>query len=371
MIRGVSALAVLFGHVRGLYFLDHRDLAGKSFFVDFLYAATGLGHQAVMVFFVLSGFFIAGSVLSTVERWSWKRYLVSRLCRLYLVLIPALALTAGADYLARRLPAGPIYFNHAIPHFTEQPFADRSSAATFAGNALFLQTIKVKPFGSNGPLWSLANEFWYYMLFPVLALLLLARTDARYKAGLLLAACALLVWLPKSFLPGFAIWLLGASMHLLPSTTLPGPKIRLILTSASAALFGAVLMLSRVNRLPAVWCDLAVGVAFAVWLYFMVKVRGNNQGQSAAYNWGARLLSGCSYSVYAIHFPLVMLIRTALGTSLWAPTALNLALGAGIASGVFLFGLAFSRVSEAHTDAVRARVLRFLAPEPAKTAYAA
>ena len=34
-------------------------------------------------------------------------------------------------------------------------------------NAFFLQTIVGPTFGSNGPLWSLAYEWWYYVLFPL------------------------------------------------------------------------------------------------------------------------------------------------------------------------------------------------------------
>jgi hypothetical protein len=47
---------------------------------------------------------------------------------------------------------------------------------------------------------------------------------------------------------------------------------------------------------------------------------------------------------------MVLLIRTMLGTSLWAPNLRNLALGAGTSIAVFLFGLAFSRLTEAHND---------------------
>jgi hypothetical protein len=60
----------------------------------------------------------------------------------------------------------------------------------------------------------------------------------------------------------------------------------------------------------------------------------------------------------AVHFPMVLLIRTMLGTSLWAPNLRNLALGAGTSIAVFLFGLAFSRLTEAHNDTMRARLLR-------------
>jgi peptidoglycan/LPS O-acetylase OafA/YrhL len=71
MVRGIAALAVMFGHIRGLFFLDYSDLAAPSPAVTLFYAVTGLGHQAVMVFFVLSGCLIGGSVMTAMKRWTW------------------------------------------------------------------------------------------------------------------------------------------------------------------------------------------------------------------------------------------------------------------------------------------------------------
>src|SRR5947208_15340259 len=64
-----------------------------------LYFAGGLGRQAVVMFFVLSGFFIGWSVIGSIRsgRWSWRGYIVRRLTRLGIVLLPALLLTAFWD----------------------------------------------------------------------------------------------------------------------------------------------------------------------------------------------------------------------------------------------------------------------------------
>ena len=43
------------------------------------YFLTGLGHQAVIIFFVLSGFFVGGSILKNLENFSFKRYFTTRL----------------------------------------------------------------------------------------------------------------------------------------------------------------------------------------------------------------------------------------------------------------------------------------------------
>ncbi len=46
LIRGVSALAVMLGHLRGLFFVDFPYIANKSIWMSALYALTGFGHQA-------------------------------------------------------------------------------------------------------------------------------------------------------------------------------------------------------------------------------------------------------------------------------------------------------------------------------------
>src|SRR5713101_2621714 len=96
----------MLGHVRGLFFLDFPFLANRSLAYRVLYAVTGFGHQAVMIFFVLSGYFIGTSVIDSVngQRWSWRVYLVNRLTRLQMALFPALILGATLDQIGMRIP---------------------------------------------------------------------------------------------------------------------------------------------------------------------------------------------------------------------------------------------------------------------------
>ena len=170
LIRGVSALAVMFGHVRGLFFVDFSFLANKSPAYRALYAITGFGHQAVIVFFVLSGYFIGTSVTDSVgeRRWSWRVYLVNRLTRLQLVLLPALVLGAVWDQIGMRIPQAASFYYGGLYKYYVPSVALRSTVPVFFGNLFFLQSVVSPVFGSNGPLWSLSYEFWYYILFPAL-----------------------------------------------------------------------------------------------------------------------------------------------------------------------------------------------------------
>ena len=351
MIRGISALAVLFGHIRGLFFLDFRNIESSSLLVRIVYALTGLGHQAVIVFFVLSGFLVGGSVLKKMPSWSWAQYLIDRLTRLYIVLLPALVITAAADFVGWHFQSGATYYAKAIPHFNTLPYRQNLSFRTFVGNGLFLQKIAVPTFGSNDPLWSLANEFWYYLLFPGIALLFTRNPNlGRYRNACITLLFMILLprWL---ILPGFGIWLTGAAICICPHIKLT-QNIGRVLVIVAGAFFGVALVLARSAHLSESASDIAVGLSFALWLYFLVRT-SSFSGTSGTYMTLSRLLSSCSYSLYAIHFPLVLLIRAAMGGSPWYPTLGALTCAGGIALGMLALAYIFSQLTESHTPRVR------------------
>ncbi|MFP6614512.1 MAG: acyltransferase family protein, partial [Pirellulales bacterium] len=93
-IRGIAAFAVLIYHIRYRFFFDYSEVP-HTLSTNLFYTLTAFGHDAVMVFFVLSGYFISESVRRDCKkgRWSWIRYLTNRVTRLYVVLIPCLLLT--------------------------------------------------------------------------------------------------------------------------------------------------------------------------------------------------------------------------------------------------------------------------------------
>jgi peptidoglycan/LPS O-acetylase OafA/YrhL len=102
-LRTLAALAVLVHHVRPMLFQDYSGVP-HNVLVRALYGQ-GLGHTAVIVFFVLSGYWVGGGVLRSVGsgRFNWCDYAVKRLVRLWIVLLPALMLTASLDVIGRGL----------------------------------------------------------------------------------------------------------------------------------------------------------------------------------------------------------------------------------------------------------------------------
>src|SRR5271157_3841431 len=100
-LRGVAAVGVCLSHLRDFFFQDYAKLPHHNLLLAAVYLVTGLGHQWVIVFFVLSGYLVGGSVLRSVavNRWSWRVYLLNRLTRLYAVLVPALVFGGLIDLI--------------------------------------------------------------------------------------------------------------------------------------------------------------------------------------------------------------------------------------------------------------------------------
>jgi peptidoglycan/LPS O-acetylase OafA/YrhL len=65
LMRGLAAIEVFLGHVRGGSFVEYGALPlhQRTLLVAVIFGATRMGHEAVLVFFVLSGYLVFGQVL--------------------------------------------------------------------------------------------------------------------------------------------------------------------------------------------------------------------------------------------------------------------------------------------------------------------
>ncbi|HXP12134.1 MAG TPA: acyltransferase [Stellaceae bacterium] len=179
-IRFLAAMLVMCTHV---------DLIGVR-----LGPLAHFGHDAVIVFFVLSGYVIA----YTVDRRDHdvKSYAVSRLARLWSVVLPAIVLTVALNAIgAAYAPA------------QYEPQLGGDAAFNIGASALFLNQIwylDVAP-PVNTPFWSLGFEVMYYAFYACLVFL-------RGRARIVAAVLALLVMGPKIavLLP---VWLLGVALY--------------------------------------------------------------------------------------------------------------------------------------------------------------
>lgn len=303
-VRGFAALLVCAGHLRAALFVDYSSADSVSYLSKMFYFLTGFGHQSVMVFFVLSGYLVGGSILYKKEIF-WGEYLSKRIIRLWIVLVPALVFTYLIDSYTRVLDEnvllGIYYSTINSGPSVNTPYS--STFVTFFSNLLFLQNVNMPIFGSNGPLWSLSNEFWYYLLFPLL--LVTFRKGNRNKVIYLIVVGLLFYWLPIHILEGFVVWIFGVIAFHVNRKGYLNKKLAPILF----LMFGLALLISRAggSMMPNQWVeDIIIGGLFSLVISCQFRFENVNK----VIKKGILLLSDISYTLYLFHFPLVILIYT-------------------------------------------------------------
>ncbi len=337
LARGLAALIVVASHARAwLYPVPPPE--GGPLTRTFLFL-TGLPFEAVMVFFVISGYFVGGSVVSATARgdWSWSEYGFRRLTRLWIVLLPALLLTAGWDNLGNAI-GNRDYYIGAL-----------NKPDIFLGNLFFLQYIHFPVYGSNGPLWSLAYEFWYYLLFPMIYRAFVGRDPLRHRVLLGVGAAVLLLLLPRSLAAGGLVWLMGIGARwVVLSERWRRPLSGWPFFLLAAGFFGWVLGNPVHTEFP--WPRYSLGFGFAC----MVPFLATRNPASPLLRKLATLAGGSSYTLYLAHFPfLVFLFQGLCFPAQPAGHALSPLLYAGLMLVVGLYTGVLWFAFERRTDRIR------------------
>jgi peptidoglycan/LPS O-acetylase OafA/YrhL len=361
MLRGIAAVVVVVGHIRGFLLLDYANATQGSILVLPFYLLGGMGHQAVIAFFALSGFLVGGGALRIIQagNWSFPQYLVVRLARLWTVVIPALILTWALDVAGQALGGGLGYTGVYYGMLSSGPSIvnpiDHSLFAFFS-NMAFLQTITVPVYGSNGPLWSLAYEFWYYIIIPLAAYGLLAPGSLHLRVSAMTAALLVALLLPNEITVLGLIWLcgaLGARMMSVPKwNKIFGSPLYIFLAIGSVlALVGAGV------RFRGIGFDLVLGLFWAATLPALAAIRGFG----GLYTRVAHALSEISFTLYATHFPLLALIYFCfIAPRQWPPGGHAILIGGVMLLAALLLAWAMWWCFERNTMIVRAVGLRLL-----------
>jgi peptidoglycan/LPS O-acetylase OafA/YrhL len=362
LIRALAALLVCLEHWRALLYVDYGQLAGHKLLFAVPYVMTGAGHQAVVIFFVLSGYLISGSIFRLLQRgeWSWKLYLTHRVVRLWIVLIPALLLGAILDNLGLRLHLAPALYAGKTGTHMLNDISQVLHPAIFVKNMFFLQSIpihgtRVDTFGTNGPLWSLAYEFWYYILFPC-AFLALRKGTAWWKRILNALVFGWCIWfVGRDILMLFPMWLLGALL-----AALPVPRIGWPARALAAIVYCPLLFfLAKTQLVRGAMSDYILGGATFVFVWLLLGAQSKASAGAGVYL--SRVGARFSYTLYLVHVPFLVLLTALLaGNTRWQPVARHLVYGLGALLLVIGYAYAVASVTEFRTDAVRAWVERRL-----------
>lgn len=340
-------------HLRQGFFVSPSDIRGPSnLLIKIVYFVTAFGHYSVMIFFVLSGFLVGRIALRgrMDGEFSWRDYSTNRLTRLWVVLIPALLIGAIWDHIGIHLFGTAGIYGGLAKHGDE--VLPHLSASIMLGNVFFLQGILTRTFGSNGPLWSLSYEFWYYVLFPLMVLAFPLGKAGWTSALYAVAACIVAFFIAPSMRTYFLIWLLGASINLAPEERgKPG------YLWVAAAVGTAVLVVAAFNfKTDINACgDFIVGAASAAMIFALL--RSPARSRSGLYSRAARGLAGFSYTLYLVHAPIMVFLSAWLvPPRLWQPSAPHVALAAALGILTFAYALLIAQFTEWRTDAVRRRV---------------
>ena len=224
---------------------------------------------------------------------------------------------------------------------------------TFLGNAFFLQTIATPVLGDNGPLWSLANEFWYYVLFPLMVFGFRATASWPRRLAFVAGAGLLLALLPFGIVSGYVVWLAGAAVF-----AGGGTRIMRFLGSVPVGI-AAVLVCAALfhrSRLGPV-SDVVLGLSFAATLPFLLRLPALPE---AVARWAA-WLSDFSYTLYLAHFSLAAFIwYTWLDAKRVTPSLLTFGQYAWIALVLIGYSYLLSLLFERNTDKLRRAVIAFV-----------
>ena len=293
-IRFGAALIVLLTHTRDVIFVEYSllDPASHNFFVVIFYALTRLGTEAVIVFFVLSGFLVGGPAYERVKgnNFSVSQYSIDRAIRILVPLLPVIGITVLVG----------LYIGNEPEIITKA-----------VGHIFSVQGAYAPLFNNNIPLWSLAYEIWFYIIAGALAYIFLraGAIGGKVIAAIFLGlSVAVFLQLKVLYL---IIWFIGAAAYVYRPRSVKRGWVALgvlvIILGVGARQF------SKSSSFFSVGVDgLAYGVAageFLIALGMCLVISNLFLMQSKFTSFGnlGKFLASFSFSLYLIHQPILRL----------------------------------------------------------------
>lgn len=284
------------------------------------------GCHGVDLFFILSGFCLAYPTLSRLRRERAEvlrvsSYAARRLVRIVPPYYFAIAMFAVLGYVTR-------VTHVAIPSVIDfsalTPIEILKQMAFLDRDRQFL----------NSSFWTLAIEFRWYFVFPVLLWLWVRSPKAFAALGVAMVAATStrLNSVDVFFLPSFMLGIVAADAHVRRAR-----YTRFALLAAPVALAAAIASTSHSG-----WYFDDNGPFWGVAMFILVAAAGSSMTlqRLLAAHWLVRI-GTASYGIYLVHEPLVSFVENATALYLNPTASFAVAVGGAIA-----FGLAFSYVAE-------------------------
>ncbi|MEJ7804534.1 MAG: hypothetical protein WKG03_01240, partial [Telluria sp.] len=224
--------------------------------------------------------------------------------RLWIVLIPVFVLSLIIASATRAVDLGTLSFASGNAY----------SVPAFVGNLFGLQDVTVPRFGENFPLWSLANETWYYILFPLLVVSFYGKsTMARIASasGCLLIAVSLTV----PIILYFSLWLLGAAFSRVQITASALQKLGVVCVWGAVAVYFRLIYGDDMLDEAAYFQHLIFSLPLLVLLSSLQTKADPQRKTILRAKWAGNMFASFSFTLYVIHVPLLVLLN-----NFWSPS---------------------------------------------------
>jgi peptidoglycan/LPS O-acetylase OafA/YrhL len=298
LVRGLAAVAVLVGHAVAL-----RIYTGPFPFSEMLQ------HNAVIVFFVLSGLVISSSIRR--NKYALSDYFIARMSRILPVSIPALLFAAGCYSIGHAL---------GVPNFSAAHYASLSLRSFMMPLFFVSETAYGVGPAWDQPYWSLCYEESYYALFGC-AMLLGGPKRAIWCAAIAIIAGAKILLLAPIWLAGVWLTYFGCAR---PVSLRAGIGYVAVAAAALPLIThfswhgsewaSAVIGRTAAEIAPSQYfvTDYALGLAIGLGFIGARPIAERFYPLLQKFERPIRALAGCTFTMYLFHWPLFSLMR-ALG----------------------------------------------------------
>lgn len=305
-LRGIAAFYVFFHHTLFQFnIVEKTSILGKLF---------SFGQEAVMLFFLLSGYVIALSLIK--KDYSFSEYFKHRFLRIYPILLFVMIISVVLKFLTDSLTFD--FYSFIINLLMLQDISSLKPG-TFAD-----------PFLGNSPLWSLSYEWWFYMIFFshfIFYKKIFNNISFLYYSGFVFSLLGLLSYFffynqISLIMMYYYVWLSGAIICIIFANKLPNKKSLII--KVLELYFSIIIIYSLLFVLNQNTSSIGVHpllelrhyltsfvfliIALLYTKYFYTKLKNNLFYQ--------RLLSigikpaSISFGVYVIHYPIMIFFLT-------------------------------------------------------------
>jgi peptidoglycan/LPS O-acetylase OafA/YrhL len=296
LLRGLAALVVAAAHLRSQLYPGFGTVTKPPVPFQALVFGAGFSYLSVIVFFVLSGWLVGESFLNKINSENaFRNYTIDRVSRLWVVLVPTFMAVLLAGIALGMLDAVRVSFSASEPY----------SASAFFGNMIGLQTIVVPPFGGDFPLWSLANETWYYVLFPLMVLVFRGRS-LSIRAGAMLAIGAIALLVQGAILLYFSIWLLGVAFSRVRIEV--GQKLRWALLLLFVGSAFVIRMKGKTNVTPEGYPQYLLFSFILVLFLSSTQFKRGKTPMLDCLDRTGRFFANFSFTLYVIHVPMIIVM---------------------------------------------------------------